>query len=80
MTSDPWFKPDGIFRFRPLTWQGRVVLAVTWLMMIAFGLIGFFCTEAESLSWWIAGAIAFGAFLVGHAVVLWKMDWGYERR
>jgi hypothetical protein len=78
--SEPWFQPDGLLRFRPLVWQGRAVLAATWITVIVFGLGGFFLTEAETPGWWVTGAIAFGAFLVGHAVVLWKMDWGYGRR
>jgi hypothetical protein len=56
------------------------VLAITYLMMIAFGLGGFFLTEANSTGWWVTGAIAFAAFVIGHAIVLWKMDWGYGRR
>jgi hypothetical protein len=25
-------------------------------------------------------ALGFAAFVIGHVVVLWKMDWGYGRR
>jgi hypothetical protein len=25
------------------------------------------------------GALGLAAFLVGHAIVLWKMDWRYDR-
>jgi len=55
-------------------------MAATWIIVIASGVGGFFLTEPESAAWWITGTIAFGAFLAGHAIVLWKMDWGYGRR
>jgi hypothetical protein len=77
--SDPWFQPHGFLKYRPLNWKGRTVLAATWVVVAAFGLGGFFLTEAESPAWWITGVIAFSAFLVGHAVVLWKMDGGFGR-
>ena len=78
--SEPWFKPDGILRFRPITRSGRIVLVITYLMVVVFGLGGFFLTDADSTGWWTTGAIAFAAFVIGHAIVLWKMDWGYGGR
>ncbi|GAA4712949.1 hypothetical protein GCM10023325_05770 [Sphingomonas lutea] len=77
---EPWFRPDGILRFRPITWQGKIVLAVTYLTMISFGIGGLFLTDSDSAAWWITAALAFSAFVAGHAVVLWKMDWDYGRR
>jgi len=77
--AEPWFRPNGILNYRSLTWQGRAVRAVTYLTMaLAFG-AGFFA-EPESPSWWLTGALGFVAFVIGHATVLWKMDWGYDRR
>jgi hypothetical protein len=73
--SEPWFRPNGVLRYRPLTWQGRVLMAATWLPVIGFVVFA----REESVAW-IAGGIAFAIFFVGHAVVLWKMDWGYGRR
>jgi small-conductance mechanosensitive channel len=78
--SEPWFEPSGILRYRPRNRHGWFVLIITWLVAIGLGLRGFFYTEDESAAWWITGAIAFGAFMVGHAIILWKMDWRYRRR
>ena len=77
--SEPWFQPAGILNYRSLTWQGRAVRASTYLAMALSVVVGFFM-EPESTGWWVTGALGFGAFLIGHAVVLWKMDWGYGRR
>ena len=78
--SEPWFEPNGVLNFRSLTWQGRVVRTVTYVGMIVFGGFGFFFTEPETTGWWASGVLAFASFLVGHAIVLWKMDWGYGQR
>jgi hypothetical protein len=78
--TEPWFQPNGILNYRSLTWQGRVVRAATYLAMALSLAVGFFFTEPESMGWWATGALGFTAFLIGHAVVLWKMDWGYRRR
>ena len=78
--SEPWFRPNGLLSYRPLTWQGRGVIALTWLVFIPLGVLNFFYAEAESASWWVTAAAAFFAFLVGHGVILWKMDWGYGQR
>jgi hypothetical protein len=78
--NEPWFRPNGILSYRALTWQGRAVRTATYLAMaISFGVAVFF-TEADTVAWWVTGALGFAAFLIGHAVVLWKMDWGYSRR
>lgn len=77
--SEPWFQPNGILNYRSLTWQGRAVRAATY-SATALALTVSFFTEPESTSWWVTGALGFAAFLVGHAIVLWKMDWGYGRR
>jgi hypothetical protein len=39
-----------------------------------------FVSEAETTRWWVAAALGFAAFVVGHAIVLWKMDWEHSRR
>ena len=77
--SEPWFQPKGILRYRSITWQGR---AVMWAIGSAMGLafvVSFFVELESSIGRAIA---AFGlvSFLIGHAIVLWKMDWGYDRR
>jgi hypothetical protein len=76
----PWFQPKGLLNYRSLTWQGRAVVATTWLIVLFFGSWSFFYTEPESTAWWVTAAVAFVAFLIGHSIVLWKMDWGYGRR
>jgi hypothetical protein len=78
--GEPWFQPNGILNYRSLTWQGRTVRAATYLAMALSVVVGFFFTEPESIGWWVTGALGCAAFLIGHAVVLWKMDWGYDRR
>jgi hypothetical protein len=77
--SEPWFKPNGLLNYRSLTWQGRAFRAATYLTMALAVGAGFFM-EPETTGWWATGALAFTAFLVGHAVVLWKMDWRYDGR
>ncbi len=68
----------GILNYKSLTWQGRVVRSVTYSMM-AISIAAGFSAEPESRRWWASAAIGFGAFLISHAIVLWKMDWGYDR-
>ena len=77
--TEPWCQPNGVLNYRSLTWQGRAVRGSTYLLM-ALSLVVSFFTEPRSIGWWVAGALGFGAFVIGHAVVLWKMDWGYGRR
>lgn len=77
--SEPWFQPNGVLNYRPLTWQGRVVRVVTYSAMALALAVGF-VTEAETTRWWVAAALGFAAFVVGHAIVLWKMDWEHSRR
>lgn len=77
--SEPWFQPNGVLNYRSLTWQGRTVRTVTYSAMALSLVVGSF-TEAETVSWWVTGALGFAAFLIGHAIVLWKMDWGYSHR
>ena len=76
--SEPWFQPNGILNYRSLTWQGRAVRASTYMAMALAFVVAFVAEPA--VAWWVTAAVGFGAFLIGHAVVLWKMDWGYGRR
>ena len=77
--SEPWFERDGIFPFRPVTRQGRVLLRATHLCMLLSLGIAFF-TQPDSIGWWISGLFGMLSFLVGYTIVLWKMDWNYGRR
>ena len=77
--SKPWFARKGSFRFRALTPQGRAVMAVTYTGMILCASQAIF-TDPESPAWWIGGFLGLLIFVVGHAVILWKMDWNYTRR
>jgi len=78
--SEPWFRPNGLLKYRSLTWQGRAVSTATYLAMILSGAWGFFFTEPETTAWWASGALGLAFFIGGHAIILWKMDWGYDRR
>ena len=76
--AEPWFARTGILNYRSLTWQGALVRTVTYSLMVLSIAVGF-SSRPESPRWWISGFLGFGAFLIGHAIVLWKMDWGYHR-
>ena len=78
--SEPWFEPKRPFSFRSLTWQGRAVITATYVVMTLAIIWGFFFADPETAAWWISGAVGLLAFVIGHTIVLWKMDWGYGRR
>ena len=78
--GQPWFQRHGTFNFRPLQWQGRALQTVTYAVMALSVGFGFFFTEPESAAWWLSGAIGLLSFFVGHAIILWKMDWRFGRR
>ena len=77
--NEPWFRPNGVLNYRSLTWQGRAVRTATLVAMAAAVGWGLFFTEPETPAWWTSGALGLLSFVVGHAIVLWKMDWGYGR-
>ena len=72
--SEPWFRPNGVLNYRT-----PVRIATLVAMATAVGW-GFLFTEPEAPAWWASGALGLLFFVVGHVIVLWKMDWGYGRR
>ena len=78
--SEPGFERNGILNYRSLTWQGRAVRAATYFATLSFMGFAVLFTEPDSTAWSVMGFLGVLSFFIGHAVVLWKMDWGYGRR
>jgi len=78
--SGPWFCRYAGFGYRPITLQGRLVVAMMALIAIPCGFAWVSYADTRPLFASVAGALAVMAAVVGHAIVLWKMDWGFGRR
>ncbi len=78
--SHPWFRPYARFSYRPVTWEGRAVLAAMVTVFIALGLASLHYAETRPALLWLLGGLAVAGALLGHAVVAWKMERDYRRR
>ena len=78
--SGPWFRRFGGFGYRPTSWQGRAVIAAMAVVAIPSGVAWLSLADSRPTLASTAGAAAVLAALIGHVLVLWKMDWGYRRR
>ena len=78
--SEPWFRPYAWFSYRPITWQGRALLAGMAAITIPLGLVWLFNADTRPLLAWTAGGLAAVAALIGHAIIVWKMERDYGRR
>ena len=78
--SEPWFRRYGGFGYQPTTWQGRAVVAGMAIVAIPSGIASLSIADTRPALAFAAGTTALLAALVGHILVIWKMDWGYGRR
>jgi hypothetical protein len=78
MPDGPWFRRWAWFSYKPITWQGRATFAVMVAVALpsAFGVV---LSKEDSPSFWIFSAIFVAAGIVGHCIVLWKMERHYGR-
>ena len=77
--SEPWFRPYAGFSYRPTTWQGRFVIGLMVVVGIPAGIAWLLFIDTRPGLASALGTVGALAALVGHAVVLWKMDLGYGR-
>jgi hypothetical protein len=75
--STPWFRRYAAFSYRPTTWQGRSVIAGMAVIAIPSGIAWLSYADTHPAFAFTAGVAALLSALIGHAVVLWKMDWNY---
>jgi hypothetical protein len=73
----PWFRRYAGFGYKRTTWQGPVVIALMGAAFVSCGALWISLVETRPTLAWIIGGFGFVAAVVGHAVVLWKMDWDY---
>jgi|KBSSwiStaDraftv2_1062776.scaffolds.fasta_scaffold1915022_2 hypothetical protein len=78
--SDPWFRPYARISYQPATWQGWAVIAAMAAVAGPLGIVSVFIAESRPVLSWTLGVLAVLAVLVGHGVVVWKMDRDYRRR
>lgn len=60
------------FSYRPISWQGWLVLAAMGAVFFSFGLM--FLHLRDPVASWLCGGVAVGAAIVGNGVVLWKVE------
>ena len=78
--SYPWFRPYARFSYRPVTWEGRAVVAAMAVVSIPLGLASLFYADTRPALSWLLGGLAVAAVLIGHAVVAWKIERDYQSR
>jgi hypothetical protein len=78
--SEPWFRRYAGFSYRPVTWQGRVVVAAMAVVAIPLGIASVVYSESQPLLAFATGAVALTAAFVGHIIVFWKIEQDYRRR
>jgi hypothetical protein len=78
--SEPWFRRHANFSYRPVTWQGRIVVAAMAVVAIPFGIASLIYSESQPALSFAAGALALTAAIVGHVIMFWKMEHDYRRR
>jgi hypothetical protein len=78
MRDEPWFRRWAWFSYKPITWQGRATL----IAMVAVALPSAFgagLAKENSPSFWLFSGVFIAAALIGHSIVLWKMERHYGR-
>ena len=78
--SEPWFRRYAGFSYRPVTWQGRIVVVAMAVLAIPFGIASLVYSENQPLMSFGAGAVALTAAIVGHVIVFWKIEHDHRRR
>ena len=78
--STPWFRPYARFSYRPVTAEGRAVIAAMVIFSVPLGIASLAYAESHQLVSWVLGCAAVVVALVGHAVVVWKMEREYRSR
>jgi hypothetical protein len=72
--SEPWFRRYAGFGYRPITWQGRAVITAMLGVFLPAGLAWLYYADTRPTLALAAIALAVSAAVIGHAVVVWKID------
>lgn len=78
MNGEPWFRRWGGFSYLPVRWQGWAVIGLMAAVVIPFGSL--FLALIDSHPWlaWGCGLVGIAAAIIGHVVVVWKLDRRYK--
>lgn len=73
----PWFRKYAGFSYKPVCWQGRVVLALMLMVSLPSGIVFIFYVDSHPVLGWSAGVFCVAAVAIGHAFVVWKLERDY---
>ena len=76
--NGPWFRKFAGFSYRPIRWQGAVVLAAMVGVFIPCAAAFFAYVDSRPLVGWGAAVIGVSAVFAGHVVVVWKLERDYS--
>lgn len=70
----PWFKRFGVIGYRPITSEGYLVVVAMGAAFLAGAVLWLNASNKDQGSQWIGLIVAAGAAIVGHIVILTRME------
>jgi membrane associated rhomboid family serine protease len=75
--NEPWFRRFAGFSYKPIRREGVLVLLAMAAVVIPCGVI-FVVVRDRPLVEWSAAVIGVIAGIIGHAVIVWKLERDYS--
>lgn len=77
--EEPWFRRDLMIGYVPIRWQGWAVVLAMVTLFVPFGVMFVLLADSNPVTGWLCGAVAAIVGIIGHAVVVWKLERRYDR-